>query len=93
VSLERGTGKKRAGSRDCSKKSKNEKNPPKIEIFADVNIKNSNFSENLDSLPWIQKSLLQSKNEESMCVGEGELKIKFINQRRRGTKKKTENLK
>jgi hypothetical protein len=36
VSLEWGAGKKRAGSRDCSKKSKNEKFPPKIEIFADV---------------------------------------------------------
>jgi hypothetical protein len=36
VSLEQGAGKKRAGSRDCSKKSKNEKFDQKIESFADV---------------------------------------------------------
>jgi hypothetical protein len=39
-------GKKRVGSRDCGKKSKNKKNSPKIEIFTDVNFKNSNFSGN-----------------------------------------------
>jgi hypothetical protein len=65
------------GSRDCSKKSKNEKNWPKIEFFADVYFKNSNFSENLDLLPWVQKSLLLSQIEESTCEREGELKIKF----------------
>jgi hypothetical protein len=35
-SRERGAGKKRARGRDCSKKFKNEKNTPKIEICADV---------------------------------------------------------
>jgi hypothetical protein len=42
----KGAGKKRAGSRDCCKKSQNRKISPKIEIFIDVNFKNSNFSEN-----------------------------------------------
>jgi hypothetical protein len=38
--------KKRAGSKDCRKKSQNRKFSPKIENFTDVNFKNSNFSEN-----------------------------------------------
>jgi hypothetical protein len=46
VSLKRGVGKKRAGSRDCRKKYKNRKFSPKVENFIDVNFKNSNFSEN-----------------------------------------------
>jgi hypothetical protein len=48
VSLEQG-----AGSRDCHKKSKNSIISPKIKKFADVYFKNSNFSENLDVLPWV----------------------------------------
>jgi hypothetical protein len=76
VSLERG-----AGSKDCNKKSKNEKIPTKIENFIDVNFKNSNYSENLDLLPWVQKSLVPSKMEESMCEREGELKNKLEKQR------------
>jgi hypothetical protein len=39
---------------------------------------NSNFSENLDLLPWVQKSLLLSQIEESTCEREGELKIQFF---------------
>jgi hypothetical protein len=70
-------GKKRAGSRDCRKKSKNRQISPKIENFTDVNFQNSNFSENYDLLPWVQKSLLPSEIEESTCVREGELKIKL----------------
>jgi hypothetical protein len=56
-------GKKRVGSRDCRKKSKNRKISPKIANFIDVNFKNSNFSENYDLLPWVQKSLLSSEIE------------------------------
>jgi hypothetical protein len=52
--------------------------------------KNSNFSENLDLLLWVQKSLLLSQIQESMYEREGELKIKFINNRR-GTETETEN--
>jgi hypothetical protein len=55
-------------------------------------LKNSNFSENWDLLPWVQKNLLPSEIEESMCEGEGELKIKFEKRRMQGTKRKTENL-
>jgi hypothetical protein len=43
VSGEWGAGKKKAGSRDCHKKSKNRIFLSKIEIFIDVNFKNSNF--------------------------------------------------
>jgi hypothetical protein len=39
--------------------------------------KNSNFSKNLDLLPWVQKNLLPSKIKESTYEREGELKIKF----------------
>jgi hypothetical protein len=39
--------------------------------------KNSNFSTNLDLLPWVQKNLLPCKIKESMSEREGELKIKF----------------
>jgi hypothetical protein len=48
---------------------------------------NSNFSENLDLLPWIQKSLLLSQIQESMCVREGELKIKFKKEGSRNQKR------
>jgi hypothetical protein len=87
VSLERGAenGEKRVGSRDCSKKSKNKTIPPQIEVFADVYFKNSNFSENLDLLPWVQKSLLLLEIEESACEREGELKIKLKRKEKRGT--------
>jgi hypothetical protein len=40
-------------------------------------LKNSNFSENWDLLPWVQKNLLPSEIKESTCEREGELKIKF----------------
>jgi hypothetical protein len=50
---EQGAGKKRAGSRDCSKKSRNGKNGPKIKSFADEFFEHSNFSEYLDLLPWV----------------------------------------
>jgi hypothetical protein len=73
--------KKRVGSRDCRKKSKNRKKSPKIESFIDVNSKNSNFSENYDLLPWVQKSLLLLEIEESTCEREGELKIKLEKER------------
>jgi hypothetical protein len=43
VSGERGAGKKKAGSRDCRKKSKNRKFSSKIEFFIDVNFKNYNL--------------------------------------------------
>jgi hypothetical protein len=36
VSLEWGAGKKRAGSKDCHKKSQNKKIPPKIKQFTDL---------------------------------------------------------
>jgi hypothetical protein len=54
--------------------------------------KNSNFSKNLDLLPWVQKNLLPSKIKESTCEGEGELKIKFEKDRVRATKRDLENL-
>ena len=60
----------RVGSRDCSKKLKNEKIPPKIEIFEVINFKNSNFNKKLDLLWWIQKILLLSEIEESTCERE-----------------------
>jgi hypothetical protein len=44
----------------------------KIEIFTYVFKKIYNFSENLDLLPWVQKSFLPSKIEESMGEREGE---------------------
>jgi hypothetical protein len=56
-------------------------------------LKNSNFSENWDLLPWVQKSLLPSEIEESTCEGKEELKIKFEKGRIRGTERKIENLK
>jgi hypothetical protein len=91
VSLERGAEKKRAGSMDSRKKSKNRLISPKIEKFTYVNFKNSNFSENYDLLPWVQKSLLPSEIEESTYEREGELKIKLEKERVRGTKRETEN--
>jgi hypothetical protein len=54
--------------------------------------KNSNFSKNLDLLPWVQKNLLPSKIKESTCEREGELKIKFEKERVRATKTNLENL-
>jgi hypothetical protein len=51
---------------------------------------NSNFSENWDLLPWVQKNLLPSEIKESMCEREGELKIKFEKERMRATKRKME---
>jgi hypothetical protein len=56
-------------------------------------LKNCNFSQNLDLLPWVQKNLLPSEIKESMCEREGELKIKFEKERMRATERKMENLK
>jgi hypothetical protein len=56
-------------------------------------LKNCNFSQNLDLLPWVQKNLLPSKIKESTCEREGELKIKFEKERMRATERKMENLK
>jgi hypothetical protein len=53
--------------------------------------KNTNFSKNLDLLPWAQKNLLPSKIKESTCEREGELKIKFKKERMRVTERKMEN--
>jgi hypothetical protein len=53
-------------------------------------LKNSNFSKNLDLLPWVQKNLLPSKIKESTCEREGELKIKFEKERMRATERKME---
>jgi hypothetical protein len=53
--------------------------------------KNSNFSKNLDLLPWVQKNLLPSEIKESTCEREGELKIKFEKERMRATERKMEN--
>jgi hypothetical protein len=53
--------------------------------------KNSNFSKNLDLLPWIQKNLLPSEIKESTYEREGELKIKFEKERMRATERKMEN--
>jgi hypothetical protein len=47
--------------------------------------KNSNFSKNLDLLPWVQKNLLPSEIKESTCEREGELKIKFEKERMQAT--------
>jgi hypothetical protein len=55
--------------------------------------KNSNFSKNLDLLPWVQKNLLPSKIKESTYEREGELKIKFEKERMRAIESKMENLK
>jgi hypothetical protein len=55
--------------------------------------KNSNFNENLDLLPWVQKNLLPSKIKESMYEREGELKIKFEKERVRATERNLENFK
>jgi hypothetical protein len=54
-------------------------------------LKNSNFSKNLDLLPWVKKNLLPSKIKESTCEREGELKIKFEKERMRATERKMEN--
>jgi hypothetical protein len=51
----------------------------------------SNFSTNLDLLPWVQKNLLPYKIKESTCEREGELKIKFEKERMRATERKMEN--
>jgi hypothetical protein len=56
-------------------------------------LKNSNFSKNLDLLPWVQKNLLPSEIKESTCEREGELKIKFEKERMRAIESKMENLK
>jgi hypothetical protein len=58
-----------------------------------VLFKNSNFSENLDLLPWVQKNLLPSEIKESTCEREGELKIKFQKERVQATERNLENLK
>jgi hypothetical protein len=52
---------------------------------------NSNFSENWDLLPWVQKNLLPSEIKESTCEREGELKIKFEKERMRAIERKMEN--
>jgi hypothetical protein len=54
--------------------------------------KNSNFSKNLDLLPWVQKNLPPSKIKESTCEREGELKIKFEKERVRAIGRNLENL-
>jgi hypothetical protein len=56
-------------------------------------LKNSNFSQNLDLLPWVQKNLLPFEIKESTCEREGELKIKFEKERMRAIESKMENLK
>jgi hypothetical protein len=53
--------------------------------------KNSNFSENLGLLPWVQKNLLTFEIKESTCEREGELKIKLEKERMRATERKLEN--
>jgi hypothetical protein len=55
--------------------------------------KNSNFSENLDLLSWVQKNLLPFKIKESMCEREGELKIKFEKERVQAIERNLENIK
>jgi hypothetical protein len=55
--------------------------------------KNSNFSKNLDLLPWVQKNLLPSKIKESTCAKEGELKIKFEKKKVRAIERNLENFK
>jgi hypothetical protein len=54
-------------------------------------LKNCNFSENWDLLPWVQKNLLPSEIKESTYEREGELKIKFENERMRVIERKMEN--
>jgi hypothetical protein len=54
-------------------------------------LKDSNFSKNLDLLPWVQKNILPSEIKESTCEREGELKIKFAKERMRATERKIEN--
>jgi lauroyl/myristoyl acyltransferase len=54
-------------------------------------LKNSNFSKNLDLLPWVQKNLLPSEIKESTCEREGELKIKFEKERMRAIERNLEN--
>jgi hypothetical protein len=54
--------------------------------------KNSNFSKNLDLLPWVQKNLLPSKIKESTCERKGELKIKFEKERVQAIGRNLENL-
>jgi hypothetical protein len=56
-------------------------------------LKDYNFSQNLDLLPWVQKNLLPSEIKENTCEREGELKIKFEKERMRATERKMENLK
>jgi hypothetical protein len=53
--------------------------------------KNSNFSENWDLLPWVQKNLLPSEIKKSTYEREGELKIKFEKERIRAIERKMEN--
>jgi hypothetical protein len=79
------------GSRDCHKKSRNKKIPPKIDSFTNGFFKKCNFSENSDLLPWVQNSLLLSQIQESTCEREEELKIKFKKKRGRGTEREMEN--
>jgi lauroyl/myristoyl acyltransferase len=55
--------------------------------------KNSNFSENLGLLPWVQKNLLPFEIKESTCERKGELKIKLEKERMRATKRNLENFK
>jgi hypothetical protein len=56
-------------------------------------LKNCNFSQNLDLLPWVQKNLLPTEIKESTYEREGELKIKFEKERMRAKERKMENLK
>jgi hypothetical protein len=53
--------------------------------------KNSNFSKNLDLLPWVQKNLLPFEIKESTCEREGDLQIKFEKERMRATEREMEN--
>jgi hypothetical protein len=84
---EPGAGKKKAGSRDCRKKSKNRKISPKIKKFTYVNFNFLNFSENYDLLPWVQKSQLPLEIEESTCERKGELEIKLEKESARNRKR------
>jgi hypothetical protein len=56
-------------------------------------LKNSNFSKNLDLLPWVQKNLLPSEIKESTCEREGDLQIKFEKERMRAIEREMENVK
>jgi hypothetical protein len=73
---ERGVGILRAGSKNYCQNFINIGIPLKIEILMADFFKNSIFGEIYDLLPWVQKSLLPSKIEESTYEREGELKIK-----------------